>query len=97
MSESIIKGNMKGVCYICKGFRPTENHHIFGGKNRKRADADGVTVYLCHFCHNEPPSGVHYNKAKDMRLKQLGQRRWMEYYNKTVDDFIKVYGRNYLD
>ena len=97
MSESIIRGDTKGVCYICKRSGQTEKHHIFRGKNRKRADADGVTVYLCHFCHNEPPNGVHYNKARDIRLKQRGQREWMAHYGKTVDDFIKAYGRNYLD
>ena len=97
MSKSIIKGNMKGVCYICKRFGQTEEHHIFRGKNRKRADADGMTVYLCHFCHNEPPNGVHFNKRRNTQLKQIGQRAWMNHYGKTVDDFIKAYGRNYLD
>ena len=97
MSRSIIKGNMKGMCYICKRFGQTEEHHIFRGKNRKRADADGLKVYLCHFCHNEPPNGVHYNKRRNTQLKQIGQRTWMATYNKTVDDFIRAYGRNYLD
>lgn len=97
MSKSIIKGNMKGVCYICKRFVHTEEHHIFRGKNRKRADADGMTVHLCHWCHNEPPSGVHYNKHNDMKLKRIGQRTWMVHYNKDIDDFIRAYGRNYLE
>ena len=97
MSDSIILGDRKGVCYICKRFMPTEKHHIFRGKNRKRADEDRVTVYLCHFCHNEPPSGVHFNKSRDMQLKRIGQRTWMAHYGKTTDDFIKAYGRNYLD
>ena len=97
MSESIIRGDRKGVCYICKRICPTENHHIFRGKNRKRADADGMTVYLCHWCHNEPPNGVHYNKFNDIRLKMMAQRTWMDYYGKTVEDFIIAYGRNYLD
>ena len=97
MSKSIINGNRKGVCFICGRFCPTEEHHIFYGKNRKRADMDGVTVYLCHWCHNEPPNGVHFNKANDMRMKRLGQRTWMAHYGKTVDDFIGAYGRNYLD
>ena len=96
MSESIIKGDRKGVCYICKRFGQTEKHHIFRGKNRKRADADGVTVYLCHFCHNEPPRGVHYNKENDLKLKQIGQRTWMNHYGKTIEEFINAYGRNYL-
>lgn len=97
MSESIIKGNRKGMCFLCGRFCPTENHHIFRGKNRKRADADGLTVYLCHFCHNEPPGGVHYNKPRDLMLKRFAERIWLDHYGKTIDDFIKAYGRNYLE
>jgi hypothetical protein len=97
MSKSIIKSTTKGMCYICGRFGQTEEHHIFRGKNRKRADADGLVVHLCHWCHNEPPYGVHFNKTIDTRLKQIGQRTWMRHYDKTVDDFIKAYGRNYLD
>lgn len=97
MTKSIIPGDRKGICYLCKRVGFTENHHIFRGKNRKRADADGLTVYLCHFCHNEPPRGVHFNKDMDLRLKQIGQRVWMQHHGKTVDEFIQAYGRNYLD
>ena len=55
-----------------------------------------MVVHLCHFCHNEPPMGVHFNKTKDTHLKRMGQRMWMAHYDKTIDDFIKAYGRNYL-
>ena len=96
MSESIIKHTHKGICFICGRCCPTECHHIFGGRNRKRADADGLTVHLCHWCHNEPPNGVHFNKFNDIRLKQRGQVAWMRHYGKTIEDFIKAYGRNYL-
>ena len=97
MTKSIIPGDRKGICYLCKRVGFTEKHHIFRGKNRKRADADGLTVYLCHFCHNEPPNGVHYNKTKDIRLKEIGERTWMQHYGKGVEEFIQAYGRNYLD
>ena len=85
------------MCFICGRYGQTEEHHIFRGKNRKRADTDGLVVHLCHWCHNEPPKGVHFCKIRDIRLKQIGQRAWMAHYGKTVDDFIKAYGRNYLD
>lgn len=96
MSESILKHNRKGVCYLCKRWTQTENHHIFGGAYRKKADKDGLTVYLCHWCHNEPPKGVHFNYDNNIHLKQIGQKAWMDYYGKTIEDFIKEYGRNYL-
>ena len=97
MSKSIIPGDRKGVCYLCKRVGTTECHHIFRGKNRKRADMDGMTVYLCHFCHNVSPMGVHYNKMKDIKLKEIGESVWLRHYGKTTADFIKAYGMNYLD
>lgn len=96
MSESILKHNRKGVCYLCKRWTQTENHHIFGGAYRKKADKDGLTVYLCHWCHNEPPRGVHFNYDNNIRLKQIGQMAWMQHYGKDIEDFIREYGRNYL-
>lgn len=97
MSKSIIKGTQKGICYFCRRFGATEEHHIFGGvANRKKSERDGLKVDLCHFCHNEPPNGVHFNKDRNIRLRQIGQRAWMEHYGKTIEDFIKEYGKNFL-
>lgn len=88
--------NQKEICFICA--RPaTEEHHVlFGTANRKLAEQDGLKVYLCHNCHNEPPIGVHFNKETDLQLKRLAQKAYMEYYHKTKEDFIKRYGKNYL-
>ena len=94
MNKSIISNERR--CFICGSCRNLELHHVFGGANRKRSDKDGLTVYLCHACHNEPPNGVHFNRRNSDRLKALAQERWQEIYNKTKADFIKAYGKNYL-
>lgn len=94
MNKSIISNERR--CFICGSCRNLELHHVFGGANRKRSDKDGLTVYLCHYCHNEPPNGVHHNKAINDQLKMITQKRWQAAYNKTKDDFIKSYGKNYL-
>lgn len=39
--------------------------------------------------------GVHFNKGLDMVLKMHCQKRWEEL-NGTREDFIRVFGRNYL-
>lgn len=36
------------------------------------------------------------NREKDLELKRICQRAWMEKNNKTIEDFISRYGKNYL-
>lgn len=91
--KSIISNEKK--CYLCGSVRWLELHHIFGAANRKHSTTYGLVVYLCHWCHNEPPLGVHHNKERMRYLQQIGQRAFMEHYpNKN---FIEIFKRNYLE
>ena len=85
---------MKGVCFICQKHGPTERHHIFSGPYRKKSEAHGFVVDLCHWCHNEPPKGVHFNKAERDRLKRIAQRKYEHTY--TREQFIAEFGKNYI-
>lgn len=87
----------KKECYVCKTINNLHLHHIMFGKNRKKADKDGLTIYLCYE-HHEGTNGVHGKNGHDLdiKLKQLAEKRWLEYYNTTIEDFISIYGRNYL-
>ena len=68
-------------------------HEVFyGTANRQKS----VVVFLTPEMHNMSNQGVHFNRAFDIHLKQIGQQAWMDYYGKTKEDFIKEYGRNYL-
>lgn len=51
-------------------------------------------VYLCHYCHNEPPLGVHHNTERMTYLKQIGQRAFNKHY--PNENFIKIFDKNYL-
>lgn len=97
MSKSIIKKDRKGVCFLCKRYTRTEVHHIIGGGLRSKSDKDGLTVNLCHWCHNEQPNGVHQNRERDLHLKRIAEGTWCEVNGKTIEDFIKAYGKNYLE
>lgn len=68
----------------------------FFGKNRNKSIQDGCCVYLCARHHNMSNQGVHFNKQLDLELKQSMERKWLEVYNKTIEDFISRYGKNYL-
>lgn len=87
----------KKECNVCKTTNNLHLHHIMFGKNRKKADKDGLTIYLCYE-HHEGTNGVHGKNGHDLdiKLKQLAEKRWLEYYNTTIEDFISIYGRNYL-
>lgn len=95
MSKSIISPIKK--CAICGKKDNLHLHHILYGKNRKKADEDGLTIYLCYE-HHEGTNGVHGKNGHklDMLLKKRAEYNWLAYYNKTEDDFIKRYGKNYL-
>lgn len=68
----------------------------FFGKNRNNSIKDGCCIYLCGYHHNQSNDGVHFNHELDIQLKKEMEKRWLEYYNKDIEDFIKKFGRNYL-
>jgi len=84
------------VCYICGTRVGLHIHEVFFGKNRQKSIKDGCCVYLCGIHHNLSDQGVHFNRDLDLFLKKEMEKKWMSHYNKTIDDFIKKYGKNYL-
>lgn len=94
MVKSIIQNEK--ACYICGTTQNLHLHHIFfGSANRRLSDADGCVVYLCQR-HHTGAAGVHGNRKIDLSLKTKCEKAWLEHYGKTIEDFIKRYGRNYL-
>lgn len=92
--KSILQNECR--CYLCGSYEWLEEHHIFpGNPNRRISEENGFKVYLCHWCHNEPPYGVHHNKKKRLQLQQECQRRFEEM-GHTRDEFVHLIGKNYL-
>lgn len=84
-------------CFKCGTDKDIHRHHImYGSANRKKSEEDGLWVYLCGNHHNLSGDGVHFNKDYDLRLKQMAQRRRMDFYGKSEDQFIKRYGKSYI-
>ena len=85
------------VCFKCGTTLNLHKHHVINGTaNRKISDEDGLWVYLCAYHHNGSNDSVHYNKEFALELKQIAEKRWIEFYGKDKESFIKRYGRNYL-
>lgn len=62
---------------------------------RKKSEKYGLTVALCHWCHNEK-GGVHHNAELMQQLHEYGQKKAMEENGWTVDDFRREFYKNYL-
>lgn len=97
--ESIIQKD-KTRCFICKGNAcgdPIDKHHCFFGSKRSKSEKYGLTVYLHHNkCHIFGKYAVHVNAKVNRRLQQIAQKKAMEHYGWTTEEFIEIFGKNYL-
>lgn len=81
-------------CYVCGTILNLHSHHIYPGANRKNSEKHGLKVWLC-MEHHTGQTGVHFNKDLDTHLKQMAQRYFEENCG-THEEFIQIFGRNYL-
>lgn len=83
--------------YSTERFLGSERHEPFGKYNRDKSVKDGLYVFLTPEDHRGK-NGVHGKDGHefDLYLKKKAQRSWMLFYDKTEEDFIARYGRNYL-
>lgn len=84
-------------CIEC-GTTNVELHEVFFGvANRHKSIEDGLVIPLCKKYHHQGNLiGIHKDKELNLKYKKIAERKWCEYYNKTIDDFVTRYGRNYL-
>lgn len=96
MTRSIIQNEKR--CYVktcCKTTGLHLHHCFYGTANRRLSDEDGLVIWLCYE-HHLGDAGVHNNKTLDNEIKAEAEEIYLETYNKTIEDFIKRYGKNYL-
>lgn len=86
-----------GNCWLCGKWGLLEEHHIFGGSNRKKSEKYGLKVGLCgETCHRNGRYAAHQCADTALLLHQYGQRKYMEEHHASVDEFRKEFGKNYL-
>ena len=97
-SESILQEKEhRQRCFLCmlkfsdySVKRNLERHHVmFGQGRRDKAEADGLTVYLCHDHHYE----VHHVAETRRRLCALAQDAYEMTHSRT--EWMERYKRNY--
>lgn len=83
--------------YSITRFPGSHRHEIFfGSSNRKNSIKYGLVVFLTPEMHNMSNNGVHFNRAFDLWLKQEGEKAALKHYNWSINDFIKIFGKNWL-
>lgn len=87
-------------CFLCgrNGCAdPLDRHHIFGGL-RKKSEKYGLVVDLCHHrCHEYGEAAAHQSEQTMDKLHRWGQRKAMTEQGWSVDEFVRQFGKNYLD
>lgn len=99
MGRSIVQEDTSR-CFLCGmiGYvEPLDKHHIFGGALRNKSERYGLFVYLHHNrCHIFGENAVHKNARINRKLQAFAQKKVMEMYGWSVEDFIKEFYKNYL-
>ena len=94
-------GAIEKKCFLCgrNGAQdPLDKHHIIGGAYRKKSEKYGLVVYLCHNkCHIFGGMSVHKNATTMRQLRRYGQLKAMREQGWTEADFIREFGKSYLE
>lgn len=82
-------------------FYGSERHEVFEGRkgNRKKSIEDGLVIFLTPELHRTGKYSIHKNPKywkEEIKIQEIAEKRWCEYYHKTPDEFRQRYGKNYL-
>lgn len=84
------------VCYLTGRADHIEEHHVFGGINRKNSEKYGLKIYLTQDKHKFKKGSIHMDRELSDRVKAEVQKKAMEYYDWTVDEFRLIFGKSYI-
>ena len=87
--------------YETKRFYGSERHEVFEGRtgNRDKSIEDGLVIFITPEMQREGKCALHKNPKywkEIVRIQEIAEQAWIDYYGKTKDEFRERYGRNYL-
>lgn len=79
--------------YFNKKTKGCQKHHIFGNvANRPKSEQYGLFIWLT----NEQHRYLHDHPLEMIKLKKIAQATFMNYYNKTINEFRELFGKSWL-
>ena len=92
-APSILNRNAEYACEICLHTGAVQRHEVFHGPYRATSKAFGLWLNVCPHCHYL----IHNGDGKlDKFLKENAQKKAMERYRWTEDDFRQRFGKSYV-
>lgn len=92
----------KNPLYSTKRFIGSERHEVFEGyssKNRQYSIEDGLVIFITPEQHRISKNSIHKNPKywkEEVKIQEIAEKAWIDFYGKTKDEFRLRYGRNYL-
>lgn len=97
--ESILQKD-KTKCFLCKQNANGDflaKHHCFFGALRSKSEKYGLTVYLHNNkCHIFGADSIHKNARLNRKLQAYAQKKAMEHYGWSVEQFIERFYKSYI-
>lgn len=72
-----------------------EPHEPIGNKNRSLSIKHGLYMYVNRKYHRWLHD-THEGRIKNRELQAEMQEKWMDHNNKSIADFMAIFGENYL-
>ena len=95
-APSIIQSDTT-FCYACgRATGKLDRHEAFFGSLRQKSKAYGLWVLLCHYPCHMGTDGYQYNAERARELKARAQQCAMDTYGWTTEEFVSLFGKNYL-
>jgi 5-methylcytosine-specific restriction endonuclease McrA len=79
------------TCMFC-GRYASDLNEVFRGRNRQNSMRYGAVQPLCRACHNK----ITNNVPLENEWKKKGQKAVMKHYKMTKEEFIEIFGMNYI-
>ena len=79
-------------------YNGSERHEVWEGRtgNRKKSIEDGLVIFTSPELHRTGKFSIHLSPKKweeETKMKKISVKIWCKYYNKTEEDFRKIYGK----
>lgn len=92
----------ESIYYSTERFYGSERHEVFEGyatKNRDYSIEDGLVIFIPPEMHRTGKKSVHLNPKywrEVVKIQEIAEQAWIDYYGKTKEDFRARYGKNFL-